>query len=103
MRGQVGHIQLIVVLAPVFCYHFTCGFLCVFLIFFSSLGPRLVLHTPCGVVQWKSVVGEEFSCQHSGKIEDTVGPRFFSLGAYTPSICFDEDKSDVSIRPKIFE
>jgi len=40
---------------------------------FSSVGPILVLHTPCGAVQWIYIVGEEFAGRHVGKIDGTIG------------------------------
>ena len=43
---------------------------------FSSVGPRLVLHTPCGAVQWIYIVGEEYPGQRAGRIDGTIGPRF---------------------------
>ena len=68
---------------------------------FSSVGPILVLHTPCGAVQWIYIVGEEFAGRHIGKIDGTIGPRFSLLNlVHTPLICLDQDRLDVNKSPK---
>ena len=51
-----------------------------------------------GCIQWIYIVGEVFPGQRAGRNGDTIGPRFSLILA--PSICFDQDRSDVSNRPK---
>ena len=68
----------------------------------SRVGPRLVLHTPCGAGQWITyiiIVGEESPGQCAGKIDSITGPKFSLLWCIFPQ-CFIQDKSDESNRPK---
>ena len=64
---------------------------------FSCVGPRLVLPTPSGAGQWIHIVGEESPGQHTGKYNR---PKIFFALVHIPSICFVQDKSDESNRPK---
>ena len=66
---------------------------------FSHVGPRLVLHTPCGGGQWIHIVGEQSPGQCAGKIDSITGPKFFAL-VHISSICFVQDKPDERNRPK---